>query len=145
MYHLTMLFHQLKHNLLIQLVNHMKKKMAGTKRKQQRKRKYRTNSSNKINNSKRSSRVKTKNFEIFVTDFLTDPCGLPVELRDCVLVDGTTSLNDTLDICSSNNSQVLKKIFGNNESIDRMVKNSVSLVVDEPSKKTNECEHRINV
>jgi len=83
--------------------------MAGTKRKQQRKRKYRTNSSNKINNSKRSSRVKTKNFEIFVTDFLTDPCGLPVELRDCVLVDGTTSLNDTSDICSSNNSQVLKK------------------------------------
>jgi hypothetical protein len=71
------------------------KKMAGTKRKQQRKRKYRRNSSNKITNKNRSSRIITKNFEIFVTDFLTDPCGLPVELRDCVLVDGTTSLNDT--------------------------------------------------
>ncbi len=129
--------------------------MGGRKRKQQRKRKYRTNekikknSPNKRNNSNRSSRIITKNFEIFVTDFLTDPCGLPVELRDCVLVDGTTSLTDTLgfiqkeiksmiiyvkyfclDLCSSNNSQVLKKIFGNNESIDRMVKNSVSLVVE---------------
>jgi len=62
-----------------------------------------------------------------------------------VLVDGTTSLNDASDISSSNNSQVLKKIFGNNESIDRMVKNSVSLIVDDPSKKTNECEHRMNV
>jgi len=127
------------------------KKMGGTKRKQQRKRKYRTNeaiktkSSNKINNSKRSSRVIPKNFEIFVTDFLTDPCGLPIELRDCVLIDGSASFNDLSDNCSSNNSQVLKKIFGNNESIDRMVKNSVSLVVEEPSKKTNECEHRVNV
>jgi hypothetical protein len=72
--------------------------MAGTKRKQQRKRKYRTNEAIKTNSStkiNRSSRIITKNFEIFVTDFLTDPCGLPVELRDCVLVDGTTSLNDT--------------------------------------------------
>ncbi len=55
-----------------------------------RKRKYRKNQSNKIN---RSPRTVIKNFEIFVTDFLTDPCGLPVELRDCVLIDGTTSLN----------------------------------------------------
>ena len=78
--------------------------MGGTKRRQQRKRKYRTNeatktnASNKINHPNRSSRIITKNFEIFVTDFLTDPCGLPVELRDCVLVDGTTSLNDTSGI-----------------------------------------------
>jgi hypothetical protein len=67
-----------------------------------------------------------------------------------------------LDNCSSNNSQVLKKIFGNNESIDRMVKNSVSLGVEgkfilskfsfyiiifilEPIKKPNESEHRVNV
>jgi len=71
------------------------KKMAGTKRKQQRKRKYRRNSPNKITNKNRSTRIITKNFEIFVTDFLTDPCGLPVELRDCILVDGTTALNDT--------------------------------------------------
>ncbi|CAF4363130.1 unnamed protein product, partial [Rotaria sp. Silwood2] len=131
--------------------------MRGTKKKQQRKCKSRanetnkSNSSNKIDNSNRSSSIVTKNFEIFVTDFLTDPCGLPVELRDCVLVDGTTSLNDTsgykgeekksshnyiyvsniyLDNCSSNSCQVLKKIFGNNESIDRMVKNSVPLIVD---------------
>lgn len=76
--------------------------MANTKRKQQqRKRKYRTN---KIHNSNRSSRIITKNFEIFVTDFLTDPCGLPVELRDCVLVDGATSLNDAsgLDLKKKN-------------------------------------------
>jgi hypothetical protein len=71
------------------------KKMRGTKKKQQRKRKYRTNLSNKRKTSNRSSRITTKNFEIFVTDFLTDPCGLPLELRDCVLVDGTTSLIDT--------------------------------------------------
>ncbi len=64
--------------------------MAG--RKPQQKRQYRKNASNK---TKRSSRVITKNFEIFVTDFLADPCGLPVDLRDCVLVDGTTPLNDT--------------------------------------------------
>jgi len=93
--------------------------MGNTKKRRhqqrQRKRKYRTNeaiktnSSDKINKKTRSARIITKNFEIFVTDFLTDPCGLPVELRDCVLVDGTTSLNDTSDICSSNNSQVLKK------------------------------------
>ncbi|CAF2421299.1 unnamed protein product [Rotaria sp. Silwood2] len=110
--------------------------MRGTKKKQQRKCKSRanetnkSNSSNKIDNSNRSSSIVTKNFEIFVTDFLTDPCGLPVELRDCVLVDGTTSLNDTSDNCSSNSCQVLKKIFGNNESIDRIVKNSVPLIVD---------------
>jgi hypothetical protein len=62
--------------------------MTGGKRK----RKYRKNPSKKVN---RPSRIITKNFEIFVTDCLTDPCGLPVELRDCILVDGTTSLNDT--------------------------------------------------
>jgi len=68
------------------------KQMGGAKRK----RKYHRTFTNKINNSKlRSSRVITKNLEIFVTDFLTDPCELPVELRDCILVDGTTSLNDT--------------------------------------------------
>jgi hypothetical protein len=81
--------------------------MAGMKRKQQRKRKsptnetIKTNSSNKINNSNRSSRVIPKNFEIFVTDFLTDPCGLPVELRDCVLVDGSASLSDTSGLIHS--------------------------------------------
>jgi len=69
--------------------------MAGVKRKSQQKRTYRKNATNKINKPKRSSRVITKNFEIFVTDFLADPCGLPVDLRDCVLVDGTTPLNDT--------------------------------------------------
>jgi hypothetical protein len=72
--------------------------MTGVKRKQQRKRIYRTNETIKTNNSTRSSRVKPKNFEIFVTDFLTDPCGLPIELRDCVLVDGSASFNDTLGI-----------------------------------------------
>ncbi|CAF1021729.1 unnamed protein product [Rotaria sp. Silwood1] len=125
--------------------------MRGIKKKQQEKRKSRTNetmkknSSNKTNKSNRSSSIVTKSFEIFVTDFLTDPCGLPVELRDCVLVDGTTSSNDASDNCSSNNCQVLKKIFGNNESSDRMVQNSVSLVVDEPSKIAHESEHRMNI
>jgi len=83
---------------------------------------------NKINTSNRSSEIITKNFEIFVTDFLTDPCGLPVELKDCVLVDGTISMNDNSDICSSNNSQVLKKILAN------------SLVPEDSCKKTNERE-----
>jgi hypothetical protein len=50
--------------------------------------------SNKLNNSNRSSRIITKNFEVFVTDFLTDPCGLPLELKDCVLVDGTKPINE---------------------------------------------------
>lgn len=74
--------------------------MPGMKKKQQRKPKYRknetkkANSSNKITKSKRSSPIETKNFEIFVTDFLSDPCGLPIELKDCVLVDGATSLNE---------------------------------------------------
>lgn len=35
-----------------------------------------------------------------------------------------------LDICATNNSQVLKKIFANTESIDLIVKNSVALVVE---------------
>lgn len=34
----------------------------------------------------RPTRVVPKELEVFVTDFLTDPRGLPVELRDCVLV-----------------------------------------------------------
>jgi hypothetical protein len=29
-----------------------------------------------------------------VTDFLTDPCGLPLELKDCALVDGTIPINE---------------------------------------------------
>ncbi|CAF1087409.1 unnamed protein product [Adineta steineri] len=124
--------------------------MVGIKRKQ-RKRKYetngtiKTNTPNKIKNSSRSSRIITKNFEIFVTDFLMDPCGLPLELRDYVLVDGSTTLNETSDTSSTNNSQVLKKIFGNNESIDRMAKTSSTSVVEELPKKTNDGEHRMNV
>jgi hypothetical protein len=43
----------------------------------------------KRQNLNRSPRIITKKFEIFVTDFLSDPCGLPVELKDCILVDGT--------------------------------------------------------
>jgi len=35
-----------------------------------------------------------------------------------------------IDICTINNSQVLKKIFANNESIDRLMKNSVALLVE---------------
>jgi len=35
-----------------------------------------------------------------------------------------------LDICSSHNSQILKKIFGNIDSLERMVKNSASLLVE---------------
>ena len=54
------------------------------KKRQQRKR---------LINPNRSSRIITKNFEIFVTDFLIDPCGLPLELKDCVLVDGTINEN----------------------------------------------------
>lgn len=50
--------------------------------------------STKLNNSNRSARIRTKDFEIFVTDFLTDPCGLPFELKDCVLVDGTIPINE---------------------------------------------------
>jgi hypothetical protein len=48
----------------------------------------------KSNNSNRSTDIVLKNFEIFVTDFLTDPCGLPLELKDCVLVDGTKPINE---------------------------------------------------
>ena len=62
--------------------------MAGGRRK----RKHRPNPSNKIN---RSARIQTKELEVFVTDFLTDPCGLPVEMRDYILVDGITPMNDT--------------------------------------------------
>lgn len=69
--------------------------MVRTQRKRQRKRKYGTYSFTKPHQTNRSSRIITKDFEIFVTDFLTDPCGLPVELKDCVLVDGTTTFNET--------------------------------------------------
>jgi hypothetical protein len=48
----------------------------------------------KFNNTNRSPEIILKNFEIFVTDFLTDPCGLPLELKDCVLVDGTKPINE---------------------------------------------------
>ncbi|UJR21803.1 hypothetical protein I4U23_024881 [Adineta vaga] len=65
------------------------------------------------NKSSRSSRIVTKDFQIFVTDFLTNPCGLPMELKDCVLIDGTLPLNDNLDNCSLNDTQVLKNIFSN--------------------------------
>jgi hypothetical protein len=56
------------------------------KRQQQRKRR----------NINRSSRIITKKFEIFVTDFLTDSCGLPVELKDCILVDGNENIGNRL-------------------------------------------------
>lgn len=45
--------------------------------------------SKKPKNSPASPEIVVKNLEIFVTDFLTDPCGLPLELKDCILVDGT--------------------------------------------------------
>ncbi|CAF0799824.1 unnamed protein product [Adineta ricciae] len=60
-------------------------------------------------------------------------------------LDGSASLNETSDSCPSNNNQVLKKIFGNNESFDRVIKNSTPLLVEESSKKPGEVEHRINV
>ena len=56
------------------------------KRQQQQQRKRR--------NINRSSRIITKNFEIFVTDFLTNSCGLPVELKDCILVDGNENISN---------------------------------------------------
>lgn len=45
--------------------------------------------SKKPKTSPASPEIILKNLEIFVTDFLTDPCGLPLELKDCILVDGT--------------------------------------------------------
>lgn len=75
--------------------------MCGVKKQQQKKRKCRTKqtvkttSSKRINNAKGSSRIVTKNFEIFVTDFLTDPHEIPVDLKDCVLIDGTTPFNES--------------------------------------------------
>ncbi|CAF1086698.1 unnamed protein product [Adineta steineri] len=80
------------------------------KRQQQKKKRQYSNKRTKLN---RSARIQTKNFEIFVTDFLTDPCGLPVELKDCILVDGTIPINDNLDNCPLNNNQVLKKLYAN--------------------------------
>lgn len=55
------------------------------------KKKRKQNSSAKFNKSDGSSSIVTKNFEIFVTDFLTDPNGLPSELKDCVLVDSNNT------------------------------------------------------
>lgn len=94
------------------------------------------------NSSSNPSEIIIKNFEIFVTDFLTDPCGLPLELKDCVLVDGTkpahehsgtylpidsSSSNEFIFLCisdtfssssSSNNSEMLKKLFNHSSPID---------------------------
>lgn len=70
-------------------------RMKKNSTKKQRLRKTGTVKKKSSNKSNRSSDIVTNNFEIFVTDFLTDPCGLPVELRDCVLVDGATSINIT--------------------------------------------------
>lgn len=73
------------------------KEWFGMKKRQRRKTADQSDETNRKKQSKRMAptpRVQTKNFDIFVTDFLTDPCGLPVELRDYVLVDGTTPLND---------------------------------------------------
>lgn len=113
--------------------------MPGTKRKQRRKNPSR---SNLIQTTiPRYSHVKTKNFEVFVTDFLIDPCGLPMELRDYVLVDGTNSSKgfyspikssnmqiDYLEMVSNNNNQVLKNIFANTE---RSVSNANSFEMEE--------------
>jgi hypothetical protein len=76
------------------------KEWFGMKKKSRRRRAYRSKATvqrdgtKKTKNSTRSSNIVTKTFEIFVTDFLTDPCGLPMELKDYVLVDGTLPLND---------------------------------------------------
>lgn len=72
-----------------------------------------------------------------------------------------------LDLCSLNNSQVLKKIFSNNESMERLKKTSTAVLVEgrvhsiviclkkrialplssflEPAKRSDECEQRILV
>ncbi|CAF2033743.1 unnamed protein product [Rotaria magnacalcarata] len=52
------------------------------------KKKREQSNSSTIIDTNNSSEVLIKKFEIFVTDFLTDPCGLPNELKNCVLVDG---------------------------------------------------------
>lgn len=100
-----------------------------------------------------SSKILTKDFEIFVTDFLTDPCGLPVELQDCVFVDGTKSFNDltgSIDFVSvlvqmnnhqrfssvldlhlaNNNNQVFKKMLSPGETIDKIIKSSTQTVAE---------------
>ena len=87
--------------------------MPGVKKKRQSKRNQRTNqttknnASNKRNISNRRCHIIAKNFDIFVTDFLTDPCGLPVELRNCVLVDGTSPLNDTSGLYEEQDGSLL--------------------------------------
>ncbi|CAF4956886.1 unnamed protein product, partial [Rotaria sp. Silwood1] len=45
--------------------------------------------SNKLINSNQSLQIITKKFSIYVTDFLIDPCGLPNELKNCILVNET--------------------------------------------------------
>ncbi|CAF3280213.1 unnamed protein product [Rotaria socialis] len=68
------------------------------------KKKREQSNSRKIINTNNSSEILTKKFEIFVTDFLTDPCGLPSELKNCVLVDGKNT-----DFCVSKKTQACKK------------------------------------
>ena len=58
--------------------------------------------SKKPKNSPTSPEIIVKNLEIFVTDFLTDPCGLPLELKDCILVDGTKSSGTNSSFDSNN-------------------------------------------
>ena len=98
--------------------------------------------SKKTKNSTSSSEIVVKNFEIFVTDFLTDPCGLPLELKDCILVDGTKPIDEhsgkymdkihcihsfllSDNSSLSNNSTLLKKIFNHSLTVDgeRKVRN----------------------
>ena len=82
------------------------------------------------------------------------------------LIDGTLDIVFVfLDLSSLNNSQVLKKIFSNNESMERLKKTSPAVLIEgrvhstvaclkkclslssfvEPAKKTEECEQRILV
>ena len=61
------------------------------------------NSSAKNRSSTRSSQIVAKDFEIFVTDFLTDPDGLPVDLKDFILVDSKTSNDSTSGLLSKIN------------------------------------------
>jgi hypothetical protein len=56
-----------------------------------------------------------------------------------------------LDLSSTNCSQVLKKIFANNESMDRIITEGRLTLIDflyrmdlEPSKCINECDTRIH-
>lgn len=51
-------------------------------------------SSTKSRKSNRSCQIVTRNFRVSVTDFLTDPCGLPDELKDCTLIDRGITINE---------------------------------------------------